>query len=121
MSKVQVKSTNQALGTRGYRLECRRCANHYRKRYETELVDFFAVHIVARDTWYIIPFPMMEKKWHLSLYPGLSHGYGKRLQPYWEAWHLLKSPDRGSAPSTRNPVPGFLLTIDACAEDKQIG
>jgi hypothetical protein len=82
----------------GVQLEC---DGAQRKKYEPGSVDFFAVLLIPRDDWYIIPFEVMGRT-NCSLHftpKSKRQKYGE----YWEAWDLLR--DEG-------------LTIQACGDEK---
>src|SRR5277367_5362339 len=82
--RVQVKST----------IYCRRGGEYSlnvmgpgRKKYEAGTVDFFAVFLIPRDEWYIIPYAAMGKRVTMHLTPGSKRS---KLLRYREAWDLLR-------------------------------
>ncbi len=85
ISRVQVKST----------IYCRR-GNEYslnvmgpgRKKYEEGTVDFFAVFLIPREEWYIIPYEAMGNRLTLHFTPGSKRG---KWEEYREAWELLRA------------------------------
>jgi hypothetical protein len=50
--RVQVKSTSAARGDKGFICTLKRTGIHY---YRIDEVDFFAIHVVPEDVWYILP------------------------------------------------------------------
>ena len=113
LSKVQVKSTAQIFPTGGYYLNCQRRMKSKTLPYLPGEVDFFAAHVVPEDTWYIIPLSVIGAKYYVRFFPHIP-ARDRRFGPYREAWRLLECPSetQGSA------LPGFLLSIDACADDQ---
>ena len=95
--RVQVKSTIYKRRNGEYSLNV---MGPQRKKYEPGSVDFFAVLLIPRDDWYIIPFEVMGRtnsSIHFS-----PEGMRQKYARYREAWHLLR--DTG-------------LTIQACADE----
>ncbi len=85
ISRVQVKST----------IYCRRGGEYSlnvmgpgRKRYEAGTVDFFAVFLIPREEWYIIPYAAMGKRLTLHFTPGSKRS---KWEEYREAWELLEA------------------------------
>lgn len=72
-----------------------------RKSYEAGSVDFFAVHLIPEDAWYIIPAEALGEKLTLHFCPG---GKRQKYAKYREAWDLL----RGDG----------TITIQACADER---
>src|SRR5512146_568107 len=86
LSRVQVKSTSQALSTGAYHLNAQRRLKDGVVPYRPDEVDFFAAYIVPLDTWYIIPQAVVGTRACFFLHPNNSN---HRFAPYREAWHLL--------------------------------
>jgi PD-(D/E)XK endonuclease len=93
--RVQVKSTIYTRRGGGYSLN----VTAQRKKYEPGTVDYFAILLIPRDDWYIIPFEVMGRtNYSLHFTPTAKlQKYGD----YFEAWHLLKQTG---------------LTIQACCD-----
>jgi hypothetical protein len=83
--KVQIKSTRYARG-KSYKISLgrTRCND---ERYTKKHADFFAIHIVPRDIWYIIPVEEISVV-SLNLFPDDSNHKYNRFK---SAWHLLAS------------------------------
>ena len=89
--RVQVKSSGRPRdprwrrGKRGelYIFDTRRRDGAYR----AADLDFYALYIIPRDTWYIIPFEAIGPVEVLCVYPDNPR---HRLEEYREAWHLLR-------------------------------
>lgn len=59
-----------------------------RKKYRPGSVDLFAIYLIPRDEWYIIPFRAIGRtRSSLHFTPG---GKRTRYERYREAWELLK-------------------------------
>jgi hypothetical protein len=83
--RVQVKSTlYRRRGIESYSLNVH---GPRRQLYKKGTVDFFAVYLIPRDTWYILPFAVMGGNFSLHFTPGGKRGKWER---YREAWELLK-------------------------------
>ena len=96
MLRVQVKSTIYTRRGGGYSLN----VTAQRKKYDPGTVDFFAILLIPRDDWYVIPFEVMGRT-NCSLHftpTAKRQKYGE----YFEAWDLLRETG---------------LTIQACAEE----
>jgi len=96
--RVQVKSTIYKRRGECYSLNV---MGPQRQKYEPGRVDYFAILLIPRDDWYIIPFEVMGRT-NSSIHftpKGKRQKYGE----YREAWHLLK--DTG-------------LTIQACVDEE---
>jgi hypothetical protein len=94
--RVQVKSTIYKRRGDCYSLNV---MGPRREKYAPGTVDFFAVLLIPRDDWYIIPFEVMGRT-NSSLHftpTARRQKYGD----YFEAWHLLKQTG---------------LTIQACVD-----
>jgi hypothetical protein len=99
--RVQVKSTIYKRRNGEYSLNV---MGPQRKKYEPGSVDFFAVLLIPRDDWYVIPFEVMGRT-NCSLHftpKSKRQKYGE----YWEAWDLLR--DDG-------------VTIQACGDEEWAG
>ena len=82
--RVQVKSTlYRRRGIESYSLNVH---GPRRQLYRKGSVDFFAVYLIPRDTWYILPFAAMGGNFSLHFTPGAKRGKWER---YREAWELL--------------------------------
>jgi hypothetical protein len=83
--RVQVKSTlYRRRGIESYSLNVH---GPRRQLYKKGSVDFFAVYLIPRDTWYILPFAEMGGNFSLHFTPG---GKRRKWEKYREAWELLK-------------------------------
>jgi PD-(D/E)XK endonuclease len=85
--RVQVKSTKFSKNDgRSYVCDLRRRES---KPYTPDRVDFFAVYVIPRDLWYILPAEAaIGSQSNLTLSPDLPDS---KHAPYKEAWHLLCS------------------------------
>ncbi len=82
--RVQVKSTlYRRRGIESYSLNVH---GPRRQLYKKGSVDFFAVYLIPRDTWYILPFAAMGGNFSLHFTPGGKRG---KWEDYREAWELL--------------------------------
>ncbi len=98
MLRVQVKSTIYKRRNGEYSLNV---MGPKRKKYEPGTVDFFAVLLIPRDDWYILPFEVMGRtNSSLHFTPGSKRG---KYREYLEAWELLTGEEE--------------ITIRACAEE----
>ncbi len=93
LSRVQVKSTTYRR--RGW-YTCN-IVGPKRQPYPKGKVDFFAVHLVPIDLWYIIPFELAETNVSLNLTP--RQGY--KFSQYMEAWNLLRGQEQKKKPHGR--------------------
>lgn len=83
--RVQVKSTlYRRRGIESYSLNVH---GPRRRLYRRGSVDFFAVYLIPRDTWYILPFGKMGGNFSLHFTPGGKRG---KWEEYREAWELLR-------------------------------
>jgi hypothetical protein len=83
--RVQVKSTIYRRRNGGYSLNV---MGPQRQKYLPGTVDYFAVLLIPRDDWYVIPYEVMGRT-NCSLHftpEAKRQKYGE----YFEAWHLLK-------------------------------
>ena len=91
LSRVQVKSTKvlkfkDNKKPNGYRAQLCRGKNTRDSFYSKEQIDFFAIYVIPKDVWYIIPLETIENKQTIQLYPdNLNTKYAK----YKEAWGLF--------------------------------
>ena len=94
--RVQVKSTIYQRRGGEYSLNV---MGPQRQKYEPGRVDYFAILLIPRDDWYIIPFDVMGKtNSSLHFTPWATR---QKYGEYFEAWHLLKETG---------------LTIQACVD-----
>ena len=94
--RVQVKSTIYKRRGGEYSLNV---MGPQRQKYEPGRVDYFAILLIPRDDWYILPFEVMGMS-NSSIHftpTAKRQKYGE----YWEAWHLLSETG---------------LTIQACVD-----
>ena len=83
--KVQIKSTRYARNA-SYKINCGK--NKYSNdNYTKNHADFFAMHIVPRNIWYIIPVEEI-KVVSINLFPD---DINNKFYKYKSAWHLLAS------------------------------
>lgn len=93
LSKVQVKSTKALKYKRnkkpsGYRAQLSRIGKYTRNPFYTkEQIDFFAIYIIPKDAWYIIPLETVKNKQTIQLYPDNPN---TKYVRYKEAWELFK-------------------------------
>lgn len=104
LSKVQVKSTTCLHRCGGY-VACLHSSKASRY-YSAADVDYFAVHVIPLDAWYILPFAAAETGIYLN--PRRPER-DRRFGLYREAWYLLEG--FTGAPDLR-----FAINIDACAD-----
>jgi hypothetical protein len=98
--RVQVKSTIFKRRGEGYSLNV---MGPKRKRYESGVLDFFAVYLIPIDAWYIIPYELTGwKNCTLHFTPNSPRHKYRR---YREAWHLLRGEGR-------------IETLHGCAEEE---
>ena len=123
--RVQVKSTIYKRRNGEYSLNV---MGPRRQKYEPGTVDYFAILLIPRDDWYIIPFEVMGRT-NSSIHftpKGKRQKYGE----YREAWHLLKrtgltiqacGDEEEAASGVRDPGSGFGLveTLHAGLEWRQ--
>jgi hypothetical protein len=82
--RIQVKSTTVGRCD-GYSCMIHRDGEH---GYTDEQIDFFAIYVVPKDVWYIVPIEVgMKLKRHIFLMPGHKE---QKYEAYREAWHLLR-------------------------------
>ena len=86
--RVQVKCT-ECIRAQAYETRATYSIGKGRAVYTRQDVDFLAAHVVPLDIWYILPVEICTPQPMLRFYP---HRQAKkmRLEPYREAWHLLK-------------------------------
>lgn len=108
LSKIQVKSTACLHRCGGY-VACLHNSTASRL-YSAIDVDFFAVHVIPEDAWYIIPFALAESGIYLN---PRKPSRDRRFGPYREAWHLFEG---FSKPADIR----FTINIDACADASAI-
>jgi hypothetical protein len=77
----------------------------HKKAYRESDFDFYALYVIPRDMWYIIPHKDVGRAMRLCVYPD---DPGHRFERYREAWHLLQRDPGTSSPG---------LTIHACVEE----
>jgi hypothetical protein len=83
--RVQVKSTDVARGDGGYICYLKRTGIRY---YRIEDVDFFAIYVLAKKTWFILPARVVLRlKSNIRVAPGMKT---QKYARYEEAWHLLR-------------------------------
>jgi len=83
--RVQVKSTLYRRGGReSYSLNVH---GPKRRPYTKGTVDFFAVYLIPREAWYILPFEKTLGDFRLYITPGRKRG---KWEKYREAWELLR-------------------------------
>ena len=83
--RVQVKSTDVARGDGGYICYLKRNGIRY---YRIEDVDFFAIYVLAKKTWFILPARVVLRlKSNIRVAPGMKK---QKYARYEEAWHLLR-------------------------------
>lgn len=121
VSKVQVKSTSHLNKSRtGYQQNCRRNWNAGTRYYEAGEVDYFAFHVAPRDTWYIVPFEVVERTGYFLLRPQ-DRKRDRQWGKYREAWDLLEGlGERQLKRSADDKIavdPRLVFNIDACAEE----
>jgi hypothetical protein len=99
--RVQVKSTIYTRRNGGYSLNV---MGPQRAKYEPGTVDFFAILLIPRDEWYVIPFEVMGRtNCSLHFTPSAQR---QKYGEYREAWHLLRETG---------------LTIQACGDEEWEG
>lgn len=89
--RVQVKSTDVARGDGGYICYLKRTGIRY---YRIEDVDFFAIYVLEKKTWFILPARVVLRlKSNIRVAPGMKK---QKYARYEEAWHLLRKNGRRS-------------------------
>ena len=103
---VQVKSTSMRSRAWVKTLVYVFSTNHREgKAYRTSDFDYYALYVIPRDIWYIIPHHDLGKQTHVEVRPDRSnHPYER----YREAWHLLRQADKDRSHG---------ISIQACAEE----
>jgi hypothetical protein len=87
--RVQVKSTDVARGDGGYICYLKRTGIRY---YRIEDVDFFAIYVLAKKAWFILPARVVLRlKSNIRVAPGMKK---QKYARYEEAWHLLRKSGR---------------------------
>lgn len=91
LSRVQVKTTNhlykKTANAKGcFIVKTSRCSGKW--RYKSKDVDFIAVYVTEKDTWYIIPVSAVCSR-SIGLYPHVV-GSKSKNEIYKESWDLLK-------------------------------
>ena len=90
--RVQVKSTDVPRGDGGYICYLKRTGIRY---YRIEEVDFFAIYVLEKKTWFILPARVVLRlKSNIPVAPGMKE---QKYARYEEAWHLLRRSGRKSA------------------------
>ena len=90
--RVQVKSTDVPRGDGGYICYLKRTGIRY---YRIEEVDFFAIYVLEKKTWFILPARVVLRlKSNIRVAPGMKE---QKYARYEEAWHLLRRSGRKSA------------------------
>ena len=83
--RVQVKSTDVPRGDGGYVCYLKRTGIRY---YRVEDVDFFAIYVLEKKAWFIVPSPVVLRlKSNIRVAPGMKN---QKYARYEEAWHLLR-------------------------------
>jgi hypothetical protein len=67
--------------------------------YTADDIDFLAVYVLPKDTWYLLPIEMVAGKCAIELSPGTP---SSMYEPYREAWCLLARPPKAGG---RKPIP----------------
>ena len=83
-SKIQVRSTACVRNNGCYNFNCFH-GSYCNIPYESHMVDFFILHLVDIDCYYIIPFDDVNDTW-ISITLNPKNKYYK----YKEAWNLLE-------------------------------
>jgi hypothetical protein len=86
--RIQVKCT-ESLRAGAYETRATYTVGKGRAVYTKKDIEFIAAHVVPLDIWYILPVEICTPQPMLRFYP---HRKAKkmRLEPYREAWHLLR-------------------------------
>lgn len=88
--RVQVKSTTVPRGDGGYVCYLKRTGIRY---YRVSEVDFFAIYVVPKDAWFILPSRVVLRlKSNIRVAPGHAE---QKYARYKEAWELLRGRRRG--------------------------
>lgn len=94
--RVQVKSTSAPRGDGGYVCCLKRTGIRY---YTVEEVDFFAIYVVPRKTWFIVPSNVVLRlKSNIRVAPGDKK---QKYARYEGAWHLLRKNGRRESVAKR--------------------
>jgi hypothetical protein len=90
--RVQVKSTDVARGTDGFICYLKRSGVQY---YRIEEVDFFAIYVVRKDAWFVLPAKVVLRlKSNIRVAPGNAK---QKYSRYEGAWELLRRRGRRAA------------------------
>lgn len=90
--RVQVKSTDVPRGKDGFVCCLKRTGIQY---YRIEEVDFFAIYVVRKDAWYVLPARVVLRlKSNIRVAPGNEK---QKYARYEGAWELLRRRGSGRA------------------------
>ncbi|MGA7592528.1 MAG: group I intron-associated PD-(D/E)XK endonuclease [Candidatus Sulfotelmatobacter sp.] len=83
--RVQVKSTDVPRGNGGFICSLKRTGIQY---YRIEEVDFFAIYVVRKDAWFVLPAKVVLRlKSNIRVAPGCAK---QKYASYEGAWDLLR-------------------------------
>lgn len=86
LTRLQVKSTNSLSDGRRYQVEAVNGGD--KTPYEEGVLDYFIVHVIPEETWYIIPYSFVSAK-KIVIYPNNPDSNAK-YEIFKDAWYLLK-------------------------------
>ena len=87
LRRVQVRGTS--IWSKSNCYLCRIVHGPKLTLYRRDEIDFFAIYVIPRDTWYIIPLRAIRPvRQHVCLFPHVKSSRG-RYERFREAWHLL--------------------------------
>jgi hypothetical protein len=99
--RVQVRSTRILNNTGAY--VCRFTHGPLLLRYSRHDFDFLALYVVPCNAWYILPVAvLLPARLYVSVYPHHPNTRS-RLEPFREAWRLLRRPKPRTKPRKARP------------------
>jgi len=100
--RVQVKSSVVPCSKGRYHINLGRGSGS-KIPYTKQDIDFFAIHLVPEDTWYILPVEAAAGRVGLTV-PKLGHHTGTQCEQYLEAWALMANPRTDRRATDRQPT-----------------
>jgi hypothetical protein len=86
--RVQVRSTDERFGARGYAVHASVYVGKKIVGLTEKDIDVIVAYIVSRDIWYVVPVKAFAPRKNLWFYPDGSKK-GARFEKYREAWWVL--------------------------------
>ena len=88
--RVQIKGT-RTLRAGAYETRATYTVGKGRAVYTSDDIDFLVAHIIPLNVFYVLPVDACQPSPMLRFYPH-RHSRSMRLEPYREAWNLLRVP-----------------------------